>query len=1076
MARKPTNIPNPDQQEIPIQPVAKPILCNPFEEPNRHWVYDTQTGEAREEKGRRPASYWFKTQRTGSAQMSLLAEEERDDLPLVNLLREDVLRWREANYQNATPVTRQLLAHWSRSDRARRLFFCQREAVETVVYLNEILASGKTGFRAKPKLSLEDYRTLMAGGKPSFVFEKAPKVFPTLADQPNEGGLSALTRYGCKMATGSGKTVVMSMLIAWAFCNRGRNPSDDRFPNATLVVCPNLTIFERLQVLRTDIEDNYYRNFDIVPSQLMPELQKGKVLITNWHKFAPESPHAESGKSYVVVDKGEESPDAFARRVLGDLYDRAPIMVLNDEAHHAYRPKLVEEGEKLSAEEKAEREEATVWVSGLDRINAACGVKFVADLSATPFYLAGSGYIEGSPFPWLVSDFGLVDAIESGIVKIPRLPVSDTTGRPEPKFFRLWQSIVSNLQPGEKLPGGKPKPEVVWREAQDALTTLASQWKERASYLQEAKPGQEQVPPVMIIVADNTNIAELFYKNISGEESVEVVDEADEEDDEEETSSKKKKKAKTKTVFGTGQLFPELFSNREGFRPTLRIDSKLLAEAESDDAKASRKEAAEALRHIIDTVGKPGKPGEQVRCVVSVQMLTEGWDANNVTHILGLRAFGSQLLCEQVVGRGLRRMDYTVDPETGLLTEEYVDIYGVPFSVIPFRGRSTTSKAPEDKPKNHVRSEDARKHYELRFPIVEGYAFALRKNVVRANVDTIEKLVLAPDATPTAVFVKPQVGYQVGNPSVAGGFSTATQDREAYYASTHLQTIKFEIARLVVGALTQGIEGATPKLRLQGRHQLFPQVFRIVDEYVAKKVDFRGCDPCELGLETYVRRIVERLVSAIEPDTEGGEPPLMPRLNRYKPIGTTGEVNFKTTRPCVPTIRSHINQVVADTNSWEQAAVFRLEQAKDLVAFYARNDHLELSIPYEYLGIAHSYFPDFVVRLTNGATLLLEIKGEEREKDRAKHQAARRWVSAVNHWGQLGRWSFLVCRDPQQLGTKLKEALDGHDHERDLLVNEIRTGAEREMLLLREQGWTQADFARALRDLLEQAPGSQEPT
>jgi type III restriction enzyme len=1015
------------QQEIPIQPVAKPILCSPFAEPGRHWVYDTQTGDAREEIGRRPASYWFKTQRTGSAQMSLLAEEERDDLPLVNLLREDVKRWRKNEYRNATPVTRQLLAHWARSDRIRRLFFCQMEAVETVIYINEILASGKNpGFT--PKVSHADYKALAAGDKPSFVYEKAPKVFPTLADKPNEDGFAALTRYGCKMATGSGKTVVMSMLIAWTFCNRGRMPADERFPNAVLVVCPNLTIFERLQVLRTDIDDNYYQHFDVVPAQLMPELQKGKVLISNWHKFAPESPHVESGKSYVVVDKGEESPDAFARRVLGDLHDRAPIMVLNDEAHHAYRPKPVEAGDKLSAEEKSEREEATVWVSGLDRINAACGVKFVVDLSATPFYLGGSGYIEGSPFPWLVSDFGLVDAIESGIVKIPRLPVSDTTGRPEPKFFRLWQSIVASMQPGEKLPGGKPKPEVVWREAQDALTTLASQWKERASYLQEAKPGQEQVPPVMIIVADNTNIAELFYKNISGEESVEIVEDADEDEDEDEPSSKKKKKAKTKTVFGTGLIFPELFSNRDGFRPTLRIDSKLLAEAESNDAKGSRKEAAEALRHIIDTVGKLGKPGEQVRCVVSVQMLSEGWDANNVTHILGLRAFGSQLLCEQVVGRGLRRMDYTVDPETGLFTEEYVDIYGVPFSVIPFRGRSTSSKAPEDKPKNHVRSDEARKHYEMRFPIVEGYAFALRKNVVTANVDAIERLILAPDTTPTAVFVKPQVGYQIGNPSVAGGFTTATQDREAYYASTHLQTIKFEIARLVVGALTEGIEGATPKLRLQGRHQLFPQVFRIVDEYVGtpeipRRVDFRGLHACELGLETYVRRIVERLVAAIEPDTEGGEPPLMPRLNRYKPIGTTGEVNFKTTRPCVPTIRSHINQVVADTKSWEQAAVFRLEQAKDLVSFYARNDHLELSIPYEYFGIAHSYFPDFLVRLTNGLTLLLEIKGEEREMDRAKHQAARRWVSAVNHWGQLGIWAFHACRDPQKVIEEIKAAM-----------------------------------------------------
>ena len=1014
----------PGQQDldIPIQPVARPILCGPYDEPDRHWVYDTTTGEARQETGRRPASYWFKTRRTGTAQLSLLAEEERDDLPLVNLLREDVRRWRASQYESATPVTKQLLAHWTRKDRPRRLFFCQQEAVETLVYVNEILAAGRKP-RFAPKLSIDSFQALRRGERPSFI-DPGAEAWPTLIDTPNEAGLPPLTRYGCKMATGSGKTVVMAMIIAWAFCNRGRTPGDDRFPAAALVVCPNLTIHERLQVLRTDSAENYYELFDIVPGTLMPEMRKGRVMVTNWHKFAPERPNVEGGKSYAVVDKGEESPDAFARRVLGDLYDKAPIMVLNDEAHHAYRPRPMPADGPLSAEEKAEREEATVWIAGLDRLNASCGIRFVADLSATPFYLGGSGYLEGSPFPWLISDFGLVDAIESGIVKIPRLPVSDTTGRPEPKFFRLWHSITERLQPGERLPGGKPKPDVVWREAEDALRTLASQWKERFEYLEAAAPGQERVPSVMIIVADNTNIAELFYRNISGEETVEVVeDDPDDDDDTEVAGTRRKRKAKTRTTYGTGKLFPELFGNREGFKPTLRIDSKLLAEAESDDASGTRRDAAEALRRIVDTVGKPGKPGEQVRCVVSVQMLSEGWDANNVTHILGLRAFGSQLLCEQVVGRGLRRMDYDIDPATGLLTEEYVDIYGVPFSVIPFRGRAAEAKAPEDKPKNHVKADEARKQYEIRFPIVEGFALALRNNVVTADIGAMEKLVLEPDSTPTAVFVKPQVGYQVGVPSVGGGFLTATQDRQAFYASTHLQTIQFEIARLVVAALAEGIEGANPKLRLQGRHQLFPQVYALVDDYVRRKVDFRGCHPCELGLETYVRRIVERMVAAIEPDTAGGEPPLLPRLNRYKPIGSTGEVNFKTTRPCVPTMRSHVDQVVADTGSWEQAAVFRLEQSADTVAFYVRNDHLELGVPYEYFGVAHTYFPDFVVRLEDGRTLLLEIKGPEDDQDRAKHQAARRWVSAVNHWGQLGTWAFHVCRDPQLLGHELSSLL-----------------------------------------------------
>jgi type III restriction enzyme len=1021
-----------DQTQLPIQPVNNPILCSPYQEPDKHWVYDIQTGEASQAPGRRPASYWYRSQRTGSAQMGLFAEEERDDLPLVNAVRADVRRWREAGYPNAENVTKQLLAHWNRQDRTRRLFFCQVEAVETIIYLNEILRSGKRLPWQKLELSREDFERLSAGEKPLGIGDPQATVFPTLADQPAAPWMPPLTRYGCKMATGSGKTVVMSMLIAWTLCNRGRKPNDERFPAAVLVVCPNLTVKERLQVLRPERDDNYYEAFDLVPTSLIPEMKKGKVLLENWHQFAPESPHAEGGKTYAVVNKGEESAQAFARRVLGDLYDRGPLMVLNDEAHHAYRPAPIPDDAPLTAEERAEREEATVWIDGLDRINQGLGIRLCVDLSATPFYLQGSGYIEGSPFPWLVSDFGLVDAIESGIVKIPRLPVSDTTGRPEPKYFALWKHITENLQPGERLPGRgrKPKPEVVWREAEDALRTLTSQWKERWEYIQGAKPEQEHTPPVLIIVCDNTDIAELFYRNISGEQVEEVVnaEDLDETDDtEEETEAPRgrgKGKPKSKVVYGQGKLIPE-FQNAPGRQYTLRIDTKLLSEAESADGSGSRKDAAERLREIVATVGKRGAPGEHIRCVVSVQMLSEGWDANNVTHIFGLRAFGSQLLCEQVVGRGLRRMDYTPDPETGLLTEEYVDVYGVPFSVIPFKGRDTQKPAPEDKPKNHVRSLDERKHFEIHFPVVEGYALALEKNLIRADISKIEPLTLDAGETPTAVFVKPQVGYQLGGPSLAGGFAVVEQTREEYYRTTHLQTITFEIARQVSSRLSDANAAGNGKKRYLGRHQLFPQVYRIVDEYVCTRIHTRGCDRRELGLEKYATLAVERLSDAIRPNDEQGEPPLLPILNRYKPIGSTAGVDFKTTRPVFATIRSHINAVAADTATWEQSAAFRLEQAavSGLVECYARNDHLEFGIPYEFLGISHTYLPDYLVKLVNGTTLVLEVKGWEDEQDKAKHEAARRWVDAVNHWRQLGRWAFHVCKDPQMLGREVEYLL-----------------------------------------------------
>lgn len=984
-----------NQTNIPIQPVEQPILCSPYEEPTEHWIYDSNTGEAKKNPGRRDAGYWYKTQRTGSAQLGLFQEEERDDLPLVNRLRADVKRWRETKYRNATVVTRELLQHWARDDLLRRLFFCQREAVETIIYLVEIRQGGKR-----------------LGFNPTFTDED----LATLVDVPNEPEIPDLIRYGCKMATGSGKTVVMAMLIAWAFCNRGKLPSDARFPHAALIVCPNLTIKKRLQVLRPDDTDNYYDEFELIPTKLRPLLNTGKVLITNWHQFALESEHSEGGRTYAVVNKGEETPDAFAKRVLGELYENAPIMVLNDEGHHAYRPAPTDE--KLSADEKKERQEATVWVSGLDRFNQGCGVKFCVDLSATPFYIQGSGHNEGTPFPWLVSDFGLVDAIESGITKIPRLPVSDTTGRPEPKYFRLWKAINDEILPAERLSNKKPKPEAVYREVEDALNTIASQWKERFQYIQEATDDQDKTPPVLIIVCDNTNIAEHIYRMISGEREVEVVDE--------------KGKVKTQIQYERGKVFPNLLGNSHGVTHTIQFDSKVLDAVDSDDPTKSRSQAAEELREVVATIGKQGKPGAHIRCVVSVAMLNEGWDANNVTHILGIRAFGSQLLCEQVVGRGLRRINYTPDPDTGHLTPEYADVYGIPFSVIPFKGRKKRKREEGDKPVNHVRAMDEREQYEIRFPIVERYSFALDKNEIKADIASMDKLWLEPEYTPTAVFLEAAAGYQVGNISTQRPGNFIKQTREQYYQQTHLQTIKFEIAKQIVFKLVGDRQTApdpdsNPELRLISRHRLFPQVFRYVDKYIETKVDFRDCNPCELGLQRYVMSIVDRLMTAIRPDKTQGEVSLTPILNRYKPIGTSADVNFFTKRPCQGTHRSQVNLVVLDTNTWERSACFYIE-ASDAVKYYVRNDHLGLSIPYQHQGVPHNYEPDFIVRLNDGTNVLLETKGYKRQLESLKSEAARRWVAAVNNWNrerlgdaeQQGKWVFHVCEDPQLLNRELE--------------------------------------------------------
>lgn len=1029
-------------QKLPIQPVDKPIICSPYIEPADHWIYDKDTGVAKRAGFRRPAGYWYKTDRTGLAQAQLFAEEERDDLPLVNYLREDVRRWREADYRGASNVTKDLLRHWADAKRTRRLFFCQREAVETIIYLAELRMAGKstrTGFQ-KFALSDEALAMLLRGEDPKFELA-AKDYYPTLIDKPADGRLLPLRRMGCKMATGSGKTVVMAMLISWAFCNRGVNRASAEFPNAVLVCAPNLTVKERLQVLRPENPDNYYAAFDLVPVNYRPLLQTGKVLVENWHQLSPESEHKEGDKSYAVVNKGPETPDALARRVLGDLYDRLPIMVLNDEGHHCWRPAPTDD--ELSKEEKKELEdeveEARVWLEGLDRINncrseGKPGVSMCIDLSATPFYLKGSGHPEGRPFSWLVSDFGLVDAIESGIVKIPRLPVKDTTsktddaGRPDPKYFRLWKNIAEGAKPREKYQSGKPKPDVVYREAEGALKQIAGQWVERFKYIEQANPNQERIPPVLIIVCDNTEIAEVFFRHISGESEADAVTLQDVEDvaagEDDDEPARKKGKAKNRTVYGQGRVFPEFFSNTSTEKRTIRIDTKLLAQAESDDPNKSRQTAAEELRHVIATVGKRGQAGEHVRCVVSVSMLTEGWDANNVTHILGLRAFGSQLLCEQVVGRGLRRMNYEPDAKTGLLPEEYVDVYGIPFSVIPFKGREEKEKTPEDKPKNRVWAlPDRADAMEIRFPVVEGYVFALKQNIVQCDVDKVEPLEIDPKLEPVTTFLRPTAGY-VDAAAQATGFEFVSQDRATYYNQTHFQSILFQITQMVIDQLlAHSLKNDDKRgrvMRLQSRHQLFPQVFDFVQRYVARRVNLNGVDPRELGLERYIQMTVQRLTESIKPDDSAGEPPLLPILNRYRPVGSTAGVDFPTTRPVTPAKKSHINLVVQHSD-WEAKAADVMDSL-DAVETYARNDHLGLVIPYEYFGIDHSYEPDFLVRLKSQLNLLLEIKGYEvhnKDQTHQKHTSARKWVTAVNNLGEFGKWDLVVCRNMDELGQCL---------------------------------------------------------
>lgn len=852
------------------------------------------------------------------------------------------------------------MEHWKRDDRERRLFFCQLEAAETIIWLTEASGADRQGVEVPTDVPIDS--------------------------KSIEEGFEALHRYCCKMATGSGKTVVMAMLIAWSVLNKVQNRQDRRYSDAVLAVCPNITVKERLHVLLPGRPGNFYEEFDLVPRSLFPLLAQGRFEIINWQSLTEDRDPARS-----VMQRGEETVTAFAKRVLPELGDKKNILVVNDEAHHAYRPApralgrqqetLVEgeeepEGETASErkEREEEAEEATVWVEALDKINRARGINFCLDMSATPFYIKGSGHPEGQPLPWLVSDFGLVDAIESGIVKIPRIPVDDNSGQPIPKYFRLWQTIMQALPSAEREAAHrKAKPQSVMREAEGALATLASQWEKTFSAFEKAK---SPVPPVMIVVCANTDLAELVYKHIAA-----------------------------------GKAMPKLQNNSH--LNTLQIDSKQLEEAESQVEPSEEETAAERLRRMVSTVGKIGKPGQNLRCVVSVAMLNEGWDAQNVTQILGLRAFSSQLLCEQVVGRGLRRTNYD-----DLSVPEYVDVYGVPFEVIPVQKGSLKATLPVNVA-TLVRALPERKVFEIRFPRVEGYVFDV-KYKIKADVDKIPSLYIDPTKEPTEVVAKDAAVVKIGRPDRLGPGKEVYQDRNPFHKEHRLQTSVYEIAAEVTNGLSVS---AT-------REILFPQVKQIVWQYIETRVKVKKDAVLEeVALLRYRDAIVSRIRDAIRPDTEAGEAPILPVIERYRSVGSTSEVMFRTVKDVSATWKSHVSHVVLDSG-WEHSFAYDFEKNSHVLA-YVKNDHLDFVIPYEFEGVAHNYYPDYIVKVANKdgyiINVILEVKGFESEKDRAKQPAAKRWVDAVNYQGQYGVWEYYQAK-----GRTLADAIVEKVYKADL--------------------------------------------
>lgn len=886
-----------------------PIVNDSYEEPTRHWVFGE--GEPRLVEGRRLSGYLPAVKKGGQLQIT----DQVIFMEGVNQLRERVRSWREDDYPGTTAVTRELFEHWFDPERELRPFFAQREAIETVAFLTEASADRRQGI-------------------------DVPRVEP-------------YERWAVKLATGAGKTLVMAMTIVWSGLNKTAARKDTRFTDAFLVVCPNLTVKERLSgaegLLPAD-PASAYRAFDLVPPSLSGAFGQVKVMVTNWHALAELQDPRRS-----VQRLGPESDAAFSRRVLRDLGDKRRIMVLNDEAHHAWRPP---QDLAVTGEERKEAEQATVWIQGLERIARERGVLRAIDFSATPMYPGAVREKAWQPFEWIVSDFALVDAIESGLVKIPRIPTDDNTGRAVPKYRNLWEHVRTRLpKQGEDSEAEHHPLTDYLSEVDGPLKQLAGEWHETfETWANVPRP----VPPVMTVVCSDTKMAELLEKHIAE----------------------------------FGEAGPWL-QNRDGESYTIRIDSKLLEKAEIREDSESAADAAERMRRIVATVGREGKPGEQVRCLISVAMLSEGWDARNVTQILGLRAFQSQLLCEQVVGRGLRRSDYS-----DLSRPEFVDVYGVPFQLLPFAkaGAGTPISPPET---TVVRALPERAELRVRFPRVVQIVSDVG-DTLEADIDSIEPIRVSAEFDPTSTYVE----FEAGQPGT--GLGGEVQDRSRAYERFRLQRLAFRLAALVVAPYE--------------RPWLFPDAVKIVNEVIARKVVFDdGVDERELCNLRYLNLLRERIELAVRGSEEGGG--LLPVLDRYEPIGSTEGIAFSTAKPCEPTDRSHLSHAVCDS-ALERGIARELERHPEVEA-YAKNDRLFLEIPYRYFGKTCRYRPDFIVRLRSGAMMLIEGKGRPDEKDDAKATAARRWVEAVNAWGKLGSWHHAICSKRSEVGPRIGEVVSG---------------------------------------------------
>ena len=960
-----------DMPQETDNPVTNPILNSPYESPKHHWRLGENFRSIDEKLlGRRlSGAYMSVPNPETEAGPPLLTSveataQETAPHPTINKIRKEVAAWRADGYPGARRLTRELLDYWGGTNIDPRPFFCQIEALETLIWLLE----------AGPTLNSSAYQAIH-------------EELGVVNEERNEG----IGRLAVKMATGTGKTRVMAMIILWqALISRTRID--------ILIITPNLTVRDRLGELDPKNGTDLYQM--LCPRKGMFPAGRVRVTVKNFQAFQRRSELAIKGAGDVPSgvakrllkphgapdpESWTEDADKMIARLLPDHKEARNIIVLNDEAHHCYKP-----GPTAGAgqEDATYEEQAALWFNILRSLKQQGRLGKVFDLSATPMYLRRPAGLNYDLFPWTVSDYPLIDAVEAGLTKIPRVPVQDNADRDNP--MPVYRDIYNHVQQRTIDPDN----------VDPAITDLLRHMHK--DYIELDRQYQTvNTTPVMIVVVNTVQNANAFYRHIAGHY------------DKESKTWQKGAYSKFSNVKRSGsgpRTNPPTLLVHSGIDDAEAGSLKTVADLQkhffSPGKDATQAERIDWIRKAFNTVGKKGEPGEHVRCIISVSMLTEGWDVRTVTHIFGYRAFGSQLLCEQVAGRALRRTSFPSWDGTGdkLLQPEYARIFGVPFNFM--RGEDDQPPLPPEEawPLYTV---ERRKEFRIAFPNL--IAYRVEAPEIRCQLD--------PDR------VTPYQAIQAINPTdtIAQGIGG-----EEDHISVEKRRQNEIVYALAARAVRHFHDRHVGRDRFARRRVLFASMLQAVREWLSHTlVDYK--DLRLFAQQPHVERAPIEIAEACS-ETVDGRPPIRgvfasdgdPSQPRER---DTSGIDFMTTLKyrypfCKKEITLHSEINAAGCHSGEETIVARELDRRGEVVAWARNYRLGWQIPYldRRTGIWRVYEPDFVAQLEDDDKgpryIIIEYKGQEDLDSKAKAEAVERWwIPAVANSDDpacAGTWKYVL--------------------------------------------------------------------